>query len=48
MDMCGAGTRRAFEYGRILNMELLGKRRGRPKRRFMDVVREDLQMRWLE
>ena len=30
---------------RMLEMELLGRRRrGRPKRRFMDAVREDMQV----
>ena len=28
---------------RLLRIEVPGKRRGRPKRRYMDVVREDLK-----
>ncbi|KAJ8335035.1 hypothetical protein SKAU_G00406740 [Synaphobranchus kaupii] len=33
-----------LERWRMLKMELPGKRRGRPKRRFMDVAREDMQV----
>ena len=40
----GLVMRRDQEYvGRkMMEMELLGKRRGRPKRRFLDVVKEDM------
>ena len=40
----GFVMRRDQEYvGRkMMEMELLGKRRGRPKRRFLDVVKEDM------
>ena len=38
--------RRNAEYigKRMSCLELLGKRRGRPKTRFMDVVREDMRV----
>ena len=42
---CGHVIRRDQEYveRRVIEMELLGKRkRGRPKRRFLDVVKEDM------
>ena len=41
----GHVMRRDQEYvGRkMMEMELLGKRRGRPKRRFLDVVKEDMK-----
>ncbi|KAJ8353688.1 hypothetical protein SKAU_G00212550 [Synaphobranchus kaupii] len=43
---CSAGRWREVGYigRRMLDMELPGKkRRGRPKRRFMDTVKEDMQ-----
>ena len=40
----GHVMRRDQEYvgRRMMEMELLGRRRGRPKRRFLDVVKEDM------